>query len=161
MASSSSQDAFEILVLSITLALTQAIVFRLRQMGQSLQDQPNLSLTLFFVQVILWVTLVLSSPFWLFHLFSMVVQVHQHLLRRFALGLDMLMFMGALFQQIEVFGFTLLNLSVWVILSVMGYVFGLWMYNIINDSAERLRLLEELQATQACLLYTSPSPRDS
>lgn len=152
MANASSQDAFEILVLSITLAITQAIVFRLRQMGQNLQAQPNLSLTLFFIQVILWVTLVLSSPFWLIHLFSMVVQLHQHLVRRFALGLDLLMFLGALFQQIEVFGFTLLNLSVWVILSVMGYVFGLWMYNIINDSAERLRLLEELQATQAELI---------
>lgn len=148
----SSQDAFEIIVLSITLAITQGIVFRLRQQGQDVQANLNIGGTIYVIQVILWVTLVLSSPFWLIHLVSLVVQIHLNLPRQFALGLDLLLFFGVLFQQIEVFGFTLLNLAVWVGISIVVYVIGLWMFNIISDSAERLRLLEELQAAQDGLI---------
>ena len=152
ISAASPQDAFEILVLSLTLAITQGIVFRLRQLGQDLQQRQNLSVALFVIQVVLWFTLVLSSPLWLIHLLSMVVQFHLNLPRRFALGLDLVLFFSVLFQQIELFGFTILNLAVWVVLCVAGYIIGLWMYNIISDSAERLRLLEELQEAQEGLI---------
>ena len=147
-----TQAAYQMILLAVVMAATQAAVVWSKRQSMSAADRSTLLLVLYGVQVVLWVALVLSSPYWLIHLFSVFVHVHLNLERRIALGLDMLLFFGALLQQIEFFGFTFLNLAIFVILSTIAYLFGLWIYNIISDSEERRMLLLELQETQAELV---------
>ncbi|MFT5197208.1 MAG: signal transduction histidine kinase [Cellvibrionaceae bacterium] len=147
-----NQDAFEIGLLAGTMIVTHAIVIWIKYQDVQIRDDAVVKGGLFTIQVILWVALVLSSPFWLIHLFSVLAQVHINLERRYALALDMPLFLGVLLQQIEFFGFTLLNLLIWVSASIVAYVFGLWIYNIISDSEEKRKLIDELQRTQAELV---------
>ncbi|MFK7803989.1 MAG: sensor histidine kinase [Anaerolineae bacterium] len=147
-----SQAAYQMILLAGVMAITQVAVVWGKRQSMSAAERSTLYLVLYTVQVILWVALVFSSPYWLIHLFSVFVHVHLNLERRLALGLDMLLFFGVLLQQIEFFGFTFLNLGIFVVLSTIAYLFGLWIYNIISDREEKRRLLLDLQAAQAELV---------
>lgn len=147
-----SQTTFRVGLWAGAMALTQILVIWAKQKRLPAEQWLGASLALYAVQVILWVALVLSSPFWLLHLISIFALLHLTLPRRYALSLDLFLVLGTLTQQVSLFGFTLINLTLFVVGGIGICLFGLWIYSIIQDREEKRQLIEGLRAAQAELV---------
>lgn len=144
-----SLAVFNISLMGLAMAGCQVtlILFK-RRAKVSGSQKADVMMILLGIQVVLWVVLVFISPMWMIHIASVFIQVHLNLTRGIALSMDVLLFFGALLQQIQYFGFTLFNMAAFVVLTLLAYVFGQWVYNILSDSEEKQRLIDQLQAAQ-------------
>ncbi|MEM8862620.1 MAG: sensor histidine kinase [Chloroflexota bacterium] len=144
-----SLTSFNISLMGLAMAgcqITLTIFKRRAKVNES--QKADVIMILLGIQVVLWVVLVFISPLWMIHIASVFIQVHLNLTRGIALSLDVLLFLGALLQQIQYFGFTLFNMAAFVVLTLLAYVFGQWIYNILSDSEEKQRLIDQLRAAQ-------------
>ncbi|MEM9774532.1 MAG: sensor histidine kinase [Chloroflexota bacterium] len=144
-----NQITFNITLIGLSMAVSQVVLSWVKWRNTIQEDQKNdVFMILLGIQVVIWVVLVFISPMWMLHIVSVLIQVHTNLTRGVALSLDALLGFGALFQQIEYFGFTLINLSAFVVLTLLAYVFVQWVYGILSDSEEKQRLIDQLRAAQ-------------
>jgi len=105
------------------------------------------------IDIMLWFVLVSISVAYYFTLFGLFIQVFRHLPRRFAAIAAILLTGALIFEQLTDAGepFSLDNPSLWLFLfmGLAAIFIGIWISRIIEQSAERRLLIEQLEAAQA------------
>ncbi len=103
--------------------------------------------------IVLWFVLVNISPAYYFILFGLFGQLFRHLPLRYGVLAVLLLTAAITAEQLAGAGatFSLANPVIWLFLfSALGaIVLGVWITAIIEQSLQRRRLIEQLEATQA------------
>ena len=100
-----------------------------------------------------WLTLVLISPAYYFVLFGMFSQIFRHLPVPWAVIATLILTVTIAYAQIAETGqmLSLTNPILWLYLfmGLGGIALGIWITSIINQSAQRRELIDQLEAAQA------------
>lgn len=108
------------------------------------------------IDIMWWFVLVSISIAYYFALFGLFIQVFRHLPRRFAAIASILLTGALIFEQLTDAGepFSLDNPSLWLFLfmGLAAILIGIWISAVIEQSAERGLLIEQLKAAQTELV---------
>ena len=103
--------------------------------------------------IILWFVLVNISPAYYVTLFGLFAIVFRHLPISYAIAATLLLTAGIIFEQLADTGesFTLTNSAIWIFLfmGLASIFLGIWISVIIEQSARRRQLIDQLEAAQA------------
>jgi signal transduction histidine kinase len=142
----------------LTVILTLWHILGMRWAYRHLQNWESDTLPRFIVimvDIMLWFVLVNFSLAYYFVLFGLFIQVFRHLPRRLATIASIFLTGALIFEQLTDAGepFSLDNPSLWLFLFIgLAAIFmGIWISAIIEQSAERRLLIEQLETTQADL----------
>jgi signal transduction histidine kinase len=102
--------------------------------------------------IIFWFVLVNISPAYYLTLFGLFGQVFRHLPIRYATTAVLFLTAATIFEQLADVDqtFTLTNPTIWLFLfmGLAGIFIGIWITAIIEQSAQRRQLIEQLEAAQ-------------
>ncbi len=139
-------------LLTAALLLWHGVGMRLAYRGLTAWDaRPGVRLAVLVGDIVLWFLLVTMSPAFYIGLFGLFLMAFRHLPMRYALIACGLLVAATIFEQLAGAPLALTDPLIWLFLLMVmvSIVLGFWISAIIEQSAQRRALLEQLQAAQA------------
>lgn len=115
-------------------------------------ERPLPRFAVIMVDIIIWFMLVNISPAYYVALFGVFIMVFRHLPIRYAVIAAVLLMIATIIEQLSDAGdtFKLTDPVIWLFLlmALVSVILSFWISNIIEQSARRRQLIEQLEATR-------------
>jgi len=141
-------------LLTVGMSLWHWLGMRLAYRGlASWDERPLPRFAVIMGDIVLWFILVNISPAFYIALFGAFIMVFRHLPIRYAVLAAVLLMIATIFEQLsDTSGsFNLTDPVIWLFffMVLVSVILGFWISNIINQSAQRRQLIEQLETTRA------------